>query len=50
VRDEPSRLGMERCVIQNARWSAKVEIHPKTLREILLAWDFGMSTEDALRA
>jgi hypothetical protein len=29
-------------------WSAKIQVHPKTLKKVPLAWDFGMLTKDAL--
>jgi hypothetical protein len=49
VRDKPPRSGVKRYrKIQNARWSTKVQVHPKTLRKVLLAWDFDVSTEDAI--
>jgi hypothetical protein len=49
-RDEPLRSCNARYrEIQNARRSAKVRVHLKTLGKVLLAWDYDMSTEDALR-
>jgi hypothetical protein len=47
--DEPPRLGTERYPkIQNLRWSAKVQVHPKTIGKLPLAWHFDVSIEDAL--
>jgi hypothetical protein len=49
-RVEPPRLGVEKYrEIQNAYWSAKVQVHSKNLGKVLLKWDFGVSIEDALR-
>ena len=49
-RNEPLRPCVARChEIQNAHRSAKVQVHLKTLREVLLVWDYDVSTKDALR-
>jgi hypothetical protein len=49
ARDEPPRLCTARYhEIQNACWSAKVQVHPKILEKVPLAWDYDVSTEDAL--
>jgi hypothetical protein len=49
ARDEPPRPGLERYrEFQNAHWSAKVQVHPKTLGKVPLMWDFVVSTENTL--
>jgi hypothetical protein len=49
VRDENLRPGIARYYkIQNACWSAKVQVHPKTLGKVPLVWDYDILTEDAL--
>ena len=49
TRDEPLRPGLERYrEFQNAHWSAKVHVHPKTLGKVPLMWNFVVSTEDTL--